>query len=53
MIGTIKGDYWINLPGTWSDPDETSVVFAWGISYVEGKRGTIDFNEYASIDYEE
>ena len=54
MIGTIKGDYWVNLPGDFIDPDETSVVFGYGgPSYIEGKHGTIYFNEYAAIDYEE
>jgi hypothetical protein len=54
MIGTIKGDYWVNLAGDFFDPDETSVVFGYGgPSYIEGKRGTIYFNEYAAIDYEE
>jgi len=54
VIGTLKGEYWINLPGEFIDPDETSVVFGYGgPSYIEGKHGRIYFNEYAAIDYEE
>lgn len=54
VIGSLKGDYWINLPGSFYDPDETSVVFGWGgPSHIESKRGSIYFNEYAAIDYEE
>ena len=57
MIGTISGDYWINLQWDSYDPEpldpDTSVMFTWTNSYVEGKKGRIEFKEYAAIDLEE
>jgi hypothetical protein len=53
MIGTISGDYWIDSFVGSYDPDGTPVAFVWVTSHVDGKGGTINFNEYAAIDYDE
>lgn len=53
MMGTITGDYWITSFDGRFDPDGTPVVFGWATSHVDGDRGTINFNEYSAIDFNE
>jgi hypothetical protein len=55
MTGTISGTYWydVNSYREWDPEDASRVVFNSGSSIVEGKKGTIAFQEYAALDYAE
>lgn len=53
MIGTISGDYRIESFNGTSVPDDSPVTFIWASSHVDGTRGTINFREYAAIDFTE
>ena len=54
MIGTVTGTYWYDgsTYDQW-DPDGSDVIFNSGASTVEGKHGTIAFQEYAALDLAE
>jgi hypothetical protein len=51
LIGTINGTHWYEITTyqEW-DIDEADVIFNWGSPFVDGKRGTISFKEYAALD---
>jgi len=53
MIGTIAGDYWIDSFDGILNPEGTPVTFLWNTSHVEGKRGTLNFSEFAAVDFTE
>jgi hypothetical protein len=53
MIGTISGTYWYDIDSYQSWETGTEVIFNSGNSYVEGRKGTIYFQEFAALDFTE
>jgi len=53
MTGTITGDYQIDSFDGQFDPDSGPVTFSWLTSHVDSERGSINFSEYAALDFNE
>jgi hypothetical protein len=53
MTGKISGDYWIDVGAFCFNDENSPVTFICSTSRVDGKHGSLYFNEYSAMDFSE